>query len=78
MTYYLIIEHPACTEKDIHDLKYSTIEEVKINFEQATERRIKKILFENDNPLEGIIAETIIAVQHGYDDLKHVLPGYYW
>jgi uncharacterized radical SAM protein YgiQ len=35
MTYYLIAAHPGCTEKDMHELKRFTTNELKINPEQA-------------------------------------------
>lgn len=35
LTYYLIAAHPGCTEKDMHDLKRFTSEELKMNPEQA-------------------------------------------
>lgn len=34
-TYYLIAAHPGCTEKDMHDLKRFTTDELKMNPEQA-------------------------------------------
>ncbi len=35
LTYYLIAAHPGCTEKDMHDLKRFTTQELKMNPEQA-------------------------------------------
>jgi uncharacterized radical SAM protein YgiQ len=35
LTYYLIAAHPGCTEKDMHDLKRFTTDELKMNPEQA-------------------------------------------
>lgn len=35
LTYYLIAAHPGCTEKDMHDLKRFTSDELKMNPEQA-------------------------------------------
>jgi uncharacterized radical SAM protein YgiQ len=35
LTYYLIAAHPGCTEKDMHELKRFTSEELKMNPEQA-------------------------------------------
>ena len=35
LTYYLIAAHPGCTEKDMHELKRFTTQELKINPEQA-------------------------------------------
>lgn len=35
LTYYLIAAHPGCTEKDMHELKRFTTQELKMNPEQA-------------------------------------------
>ena len=35
LTYYLIAAHPGCEEKDMHELKRFTSEELKMNPEQA-------------------------------------------
>ena len=35
LTYYLIAAHPGCTERDMHELKRFTSEELKMNPEQA-------------------------------------------
>jgi len=35
LTYYLIAAHPGCEEKDMHDLKQFTTQELKMNPEQA-------------------------------------------
>ncbi len=35
LTYYLIAAHPGCTEKDMHELKRFTTDELKMNPEQA-------------------------------------------
>jgi uncharacterized radical SAM protein YgiQ len=35
LTYYLIAAHPGCTEKDMHELKRFTSQELKMNPEQA-------------------------------------------
>jgi len=35
LTYYLIAAHPGCEEKDMHELKRFTTEELKMNPEQA-------------------------------------------
>lgn len=35
LTYYLIAAHPGCTERDMHDLKRFTTQELKMNPEQA-------------------------------------------